>query len=305
LTDNSTTKRPSLGRTLLLGAAALGSALALTTAITAPASASSAHHHRATDYVALGDSLASGPGIPDQTDANCDRSSANYPSLVAAARGLRLTDVSCSGASTVEMTSPQGTASPQFKALNRGTDLVTVSIGVNNIGVDGAGFSSIIGTCAQLTASDPAGSPCRSFFGSAGFDQLKKNIDDAAPKISATLAGIHRRAPHAKVLVIGYPDLFPEDGSGCTSASVPLAGGDFAFLRDSEKSLNAMLAHQARRAGAQYVDTYGPTIGHDMCRPVDERWIEEIVPSTTVAPAHPNALGHASMAAAVERSIRR
>ena len=56
------------------------------------------------------------------------------------------------------------------------------------------------------------------------------------------MAGIHQRAPHAKVFVIGYPDLFPDDGSSCTSATVPFAAGDFAYLRDS-------LGHEAM-AGA-------------------------------------------------------
>jgi lysophospholipase L1-like esterase len=303
------TRRPLLRRSLTLGAAALGSALALTAALATPASAASAatagvSGRHDTDYVALGDSLASGPGIPTQVDANCARSSSNYPSLVAGARGALLTDVSCSGASTVNMTAPQGTAAPQFDALSRDTDLVTLSIGVNNIGVDGAGFTSIITTCAQLSASDPAGSPCRDFFHSTGADLLRTNIANAAPKVAATLAGIHHRAPRAKVLVIGYPDLFPDDGSSCTNASVPFAAGDFAYLRDSEKALNSMLTRQAALGGAGYVDTYKPTVGHDMCEPAGERWIEPVVPATPAAPAHPNALGHQAMARAVERSLR-
>jgi lysophospholipase L1-like esterase len=307
--DNNKTRRPLLRRSLALGAAALGSALALTAAVAAPASAGTAGSagvsgRHGTDYVALGDSLASGPGIPTQVDANCARSNSNYPSLIAAASGARLTDVSCSGASTANMTAPQGTAAPQFDALNRDTDLVTLSIGVNNIGVDGAGFTSIITTCAQLSASDLAGSPCRDFFNSTGSDLLRTNIANAAPKVAATLAGIHQRAPHARVFVIGYPDLFPDDGSSCTSAAVPFAAGDFAYLRDSEKALNSMLVRQARRGGARYVDTYKPTVGHDMCEPAGERWIEPVVPTTAAAPAHPNALGHQAMAGAIERSIR-
>lgn len=307
--------RSPLRRALPLSLAALGSALVLTAGLAAPASAAApapaasapgaAAARGGTDYVALGDSLASGPGIPDQVDANCARSDRNYPSLVAGRRGVRLTDVSCSGASTDEMTGPQNTAAPQFDALGRGTDLVTLSIGVNDIGVDGAGFTSIITTCARLTATDPAGSPCRDYFGASGSDQLRRNIDAAAPKVAATLAGIHRRAPHAEVLVVGYPSLVPDDGSACTSASVPFAAGDFSYLRDSEKSLNRMLARQAAKAGARYVDTYTPTVGHDMCSPVSTRWIEPVVPAApTTAPAHPNALGHRAMADAVLRAAR-
>jgi lysophospholipase L1-like esterase len=297
MSSNKTDSTPIRRRGVLLGLAGLGSALALSAAVAVPATAE-AGHHRTTDYVALGDSLASGPGIPDQVDANCARSSSNYPSLVAADRHTHLTDVSCSGATTAAMTEPLRTAPAQFDALNRGTDLVTISIGVNDIG-----FSTIIGTCAQVGATDPTGSPCRAYFGSSGTDQLQQNIDATAPKISQVLAGIHRKAPHAKVLVLGYPDLLPDDGVGCTSATVPFAGGDFAYLRDTEKSLNSMLSRQAHRGGAQYVDTYKPTIGHDMCKPVGQRWIEPVGVAAPVAPAHPNALGHQAMAKAVERTL--
>lgn len=294
-------------RTPVAGAATLGAMLALTALLVPPAAAHSRPGpvgSHAVDYVALGDSLASGPGIPQQVDANCLRSSNNYPSLVAARLQTHTIDVSCSGASTASMTGPQGTAGPQLGALSRATDLVTISVGVNDIGINGAGFTSIISTCAALTSSDPTGSPCKDALGASGSDELLANISGAAPKVAATLAGIHRRAPHAELMVIGYPDLFPENGDSCTSATVPLAAGDFGYLQNAEKALNAMLSREAKQARATYVDTYTPTIGHDMCQPEGVRWIEPIVPaSPTIAPAHPNASGHKMMATAVERRL--
>jgi lysophospholipase L1-like esterase len=235
--------------------------------------------------------------IPDQVDANCLRSDHNYPSLIAASDKLRLTDVSCSGATTAEMTTPQGTAPPQFDALSRSTDVVTVTIGGNDVG-----FASILGTCAQLGVSDPTGAPCRSHYTSGGADQLTQQIERTAPKISQVIRSIHQRAPRALVLIVGYPDLFPNDGVGCTSVSVPFAARDFAYLRDKEKEVNAMLARQAFEGGAGYVNTYTPTIGHDMCQPTGRRWIETLAPSTPAAPAHPNAQGEQAMATAVEHS---
>jgi hypothetical protein len=104
-------------------------------------------------------------------------------------------------------------------------------------------------------------------------------------------------------VVVGYPDLLPDDGVGCTSAAVPFAAGDFAYLRDTEKALNTMLAKQAARGGARYVDTYGPTVGHDMCKPPAERWIESLQPASAAAPAHPNAAGEQAMATAVEHAL--
>ena len=54
-------------------------------------------------YVALGDSYSAASGVlpPDLTaPPQCLRSTANYPHVIAAATGARLTDVTCGGADT-------------------------------------------------------------------------------------------------------------------------------------------------------------------------------------------------------------
>ncbi|MER6978092.1 SGNH/GDSL hydrolase family protein [Streptomyces carpinensis] len=282
-----------------MGAALLSAGAALAPAGTAAASTATEGRHKV-DYVALGDSYASAPLVPTQVDATCLRSDRNYPSLVARSRAATLTDVSCSGATTADMTAAQDGVPPQLDALDRGTDLVTVTIGGNDIG-----FSTVLGTCVQLMSSDPAGAPCRSRFAGGGTDQISDAIAQTGPKVARVLRDIHRRAPHARVVVVGYPDLFPEDGVGCTSKSVPLAARDFAWLRDKEKELNAMLVRQARHGRAQYVNTYTPTVGHDLCRPAGERWIETFAPETPAAPVHPNAAGEGAMATAVETALTR
>jgi lysophospholipase L1-like esterase len=285
-------------RKAALGAAAIGAALFLTAGNAAPAVAHPAHPGHGggawRQYVALGDSYASGPGIPDQVDANCARSDHNYPSLLARAlRSRSFTDVSCGGATTAEMWKPQGTNPPQLDAVNRRTTLVTVQIGGNDIG-----FGDIIRTCAGVAATDPTGAPCRRYYGSGGTDRLAAAVRDTAPKVAAVLRDIRERAPHARVVVVGYPALLPDSGIGCRP-SVPFADGDFAYLRDTEKRLNTMLARQARAARAGYADTYTPGIGHDMCQAPADRWIEPLVPAAPAAPAHPNALGERAMASAV------
>jgi len=299
--------RASGRRAAVMGVAALGGALAMTAAAVAPAAASSAHHEPGRDghggsvhhaptvrYVALGDSYTSGPVIPTQIDANCERSDHNYPHLVAAAdRITDLTDVSCGGATTVQMWQAQGTNPPQLDALSRRTDLVTLQIGGNDVG-----FGSIIATCAGLSVTAPAGDPCEQHYTAGGTDQLAANVRNTAPKIDQVLRAVHKEAPRARVVVVGYPDLLPDNGVGCFPA-VPFAAGDFPYLRDTEKRLNAMLEDEALLNGASYVDTYGPTVGHDMCQAPGVRWIEPLVPAAPAGPAHPNALGEQAMAAAV------
>ncbi|AWI30582.1 SGNH/GDSL hydrolase family protein [Streptomyces sp. ICN441] len=258
------------------------------------------HHARSLDYVALGDSYAAAPGVPEQIDPACARSSSNYPHLVAARNKARLTDVTCSGATTADLAVAQGAVPAQYDALSRKTDLVTVSIGGNDIG-----FSKVLGRCAALAAGAPSASPCRDDLTQGGADQVEQSIAATAPKISRVIAEIRSRAPRARILMVGYPSLFPDSGVGCTSPGVPIAAGDFAFLRDKTKALNAMIARRAELGGATYVDTYTPTINHDMCRPVGERWIENLAPQPQAAPVHPNAQGEQAMAKAVNRALSR
>lgn len=274
--------------------AALGGC-ALVAASTTPAAAGGAGGHgRDTRYVSLGDSYTAGPLIPRQVDADCARSDHNYPSIVAAERrASAFEDVSCSGATTENMWKAQGSNAPQLNALQRDTDLVTVQIGGNDIG-----FGSIIATCARIGSQDPTGNPCERYYSSAGVDRLAVNIMWTAPKVDGVLRAVRARAPHARVLVVGYPDLLPDDGSGCYP-SVPFAAGDFPYLRDTGRRLNLMLRLVAAWNHAEYVDTYGPTRGHDMCKAPADRWIEPLQPASPAAPAHPNAKGEDVMASAV------
>jgi len=241
-------------------------------------------------YVALGDSYTSGPGIPGQVPGSllCFRSDHNYPSLLARAiNPASFTDVSCAGAVTASMTSPQGLAAPQFKALGPDDRLVSVGIGGNDVG-----FASIAVTCIALALLDPSGAPCQAHYTSGGTDQVAAAIAQTAPKIAAVLRGIHQRAPHARVLLIGYPDIVPDSASDCApGVNDPLAAGDIPWVNGEEKALNRMLAAQAAANGATYVNTYRSSIGHDACQAPGTRWIEGVVNVQNAFPIHPNALG--------------
>ena len=256
-------------------------------------------------YVALGDSYAAGPLIPDQVDQACLRSNHNYPGLVAA--DLRITafrDVSCSSATTLDFTQSQSGSGgvpvpPQFDALTSDTALVTLTIGGNDIG-----FAHIAGTCAAVSATNPFGAPCESIYTAGGTDQIAAAVNATAPKIAAALRGIHTRAPHARVLLVGYLDILPEPGvaSGCWPV-VPIAVGDVTYLRGVELQLNQMLSLQASQNGATYVDTYTPSIGHDVCQIPLVKWVEGFVPLSPAAPFHPNQLGMQNVAYAVIAQI--
>ena len=257
-------------------------------------------------YVALGDSYASGPLIPDQsfTVLGCLQSDHNFAHVTATALGLPLTDMSCAGATTGDMTSSQnvtiGTNPPQLSPLNAGTSVVSLQLGGNDIG-----FSSIIENCAALTPWGPTknGQTCKAYYDPNGNDQILARITALAPKIATVLAQIHTAAPSAKVFVLGYPDILPSSSGGCWP-SMPLTVTDVPYLYNVNVELDSMLATEAGGNGATYVDTFTPSESHNSCALPGNRWVEPIIPATSAAPVHPNAAGEAGMARALETAMR-
>ncbi|WP_296607200.1 SGNH/GDSL hydrolase family protein, partial [Nocardioides sp.] len=215
------------------------------------------------------------------------RSGANYPALVATAMpGTALTDVSCSGASTRNTVSPQvgrtGSVPPQFDALRPGTDLVTIGLGGN----DGQLFGGVLGRCVQIAATAPAGAPCRQSFERQDPERLDTTFAHIERNIAAVVRGVRERSPQARVVVVGYPQIIPESG---TCELLPLADGDYAFAREINEGLNRAVERGADDAGADFVDLWEPTAGHDIC--ADEPWINGRVTSVGTALAyHPLAV---------------
>jgi lysophospholipase L1-like esterase len=247
-------------------------------ALAAPASA-------AQEYVALGDSFTAGPLIPVQVPIfGCLKSNNNFPNLTARELGLPLKDASCSGAETEDMENPQnvspdGPNPPQFDRLTKQTRTVTLQIGGNDIG-----FSSIAEDCFS---DSPEGTPCQDRYVVNGRDEISERIQATAPLVAAVLQGIRARSPKARILVVNYAAILPHSGPGCWP-QVPITEGDVPYVRAKQEELNAMLATQAAAAGAELVDWYGASVGHDACQPPVIRWVEPVVPVNAAAPIHPN-----------------
>lgn len=257
--------------------------------------ASPAAHASDLDYVALGDSSAAGPLIPWQDPSPCLRSSKNWPKVVAAKLGATLTDVTCSGAVTGDMTGKQfGFVAPQFDALKPDTDLVTIAIGANDISL-----GSVVPSCFNPFPA-PAGISCKSRYTTGGVDQLTQRIEATAPKVGAILEGIHDRAPNARVMVVTYATYFQK--GGCYGKD-PIWAVDADYLQSTWDRLHAMLADQAAAHDAEFVDIRTPSAAHGVCAPTGEKWMEGLVPTSAAAPYHPNATGMAHSGATIAAAI--
>jgi GDSL-like Lipase/Acylhydrolase family len=273
---------------LILATAALGLAL--------PSAAGAA----GSSYVALGDSYTSAFGVmplAPTAPPECGQSTLNYPHLTASALKLSLTDVSCGGAKTENFTVSQYPGQPpQFDALSASTQVVSVGMGGNDHNL----FISLLADCTATDAGQPnVGAPCQK-----KYESLVKTSyeEDLAPREQA-LAEIHALSPKAKVFVVGYPEITPENGY--CPAAIPWTTGDLKWFRDGVDARgDELLKRSAVAHHDTFVDTFGPSKGHNACEAVGTRWIEPLIGSLTGVPVHPNATGEAHDALDVEKAMQ-
>lgn len=221
------------------------------------------------DYVALGDSYSAAPLVPGpparpalRTDPlACARSWNNYPAFLAGYLRVRTyTDVTCSGADTDDLTSPQGGyVAPQTAALSADTDLVTVGIGGNDYGL----FGSLIDQCGDLAEQHPhAKAPCQRHFTVRGVDTKLRDAHRIRARVASALSAVRAAAPNAAVWVVAYPRILPASG---TCDNVGFSKGDAAWGNRIELALNRSLRRAATDAGASYAPMYAASRGHDAC----------------------------------------
>jgi lysophospholipase L1-like esterase len=324
--------------TLIASAAVVTAVTAMTATVVASPSAV-AHEAARTagsTYVALGDSYAAGFGLPAPATPTrpefpgCAQTSMNYPHLLAARLNLRLTDVSCSGATTTDFSAPQNVDGPNppaqldaVKALQ--PDLVTVTIGGNDLG-----FGSIAQNCL---ATSPVGrlflhptfASCSAYFASptGSADNPSARLAAVGAKVRAALTAVRMAAPQARILVIAYaaipPDVLNTPRGGCFRANtipltfvngVPLTSAfpftdiDVPFLAQLQQRLDAEIAEATGQSGGTYADIYDASLPHSACSPESARWVEPVVPGGGGSNRlHLSPAGTSAMAAALAPKV--
>lgn len=245
-------------------------------------------------YVALGDSYTSAPGVEplDEADEACGRSLVNYPRLVQGAfGGSELVDVSCSGATTADVIYPQqtggATVPAQIDAVTAETTVVTLSTGGNDFGA----FAVLSGQC-----NTPGTPGCPELT----VEGAQRALDEIQTSLVDTIGQISERAPQARVLVVGYPQIIPADTLACGD-ELPLPAEALGLARVVNEQLAAMQQRAAETAGAEYVDVFAATEGHDLCS--DEPWING-GDWDFAAPYHPLAAEQRAAALAVIETLQ-
>lgn len=225
-------------------------------------------HAAVVNYVALGDSYASGVGAGSYTTASgsCLRSTKAYPQLWTNAHSpASFHFVACSGAKTTDVTANQ------LSALSSSTTLVSITVGGNDLG-----FARIMEDCV-LYGTDTCVSDINAAENVAR-TQLPGWLDK-------TYNGISSHAPNAHVVVVDYPRFY-HDVWYC----IGLSSTSRDKINEGADVLDTVIQQAAARHGFSFADVRPPFAdGHEICD--SNSWLHSIDWTNLVQSYHPTAAG--------------
>ena len=249
-----------------------------------------------TRYVALGSSFAAGPGIEPVVVPGCGRSGRNYAHLLAGRLGYDLVDVSSGGATVDDVLSrPQallagGTVPPQLDAVGADTDLVTVTVGGNDVE-----YLLTLLRCSYRADPDGAPASARAFFATPVDPAAVDRALAALPaRLGALVTAVRDRAPGARVVLVDYLTVVPD---GPTPA-FPMAEEHRLLCASIGRRLAAATAAAADLAGADLVEASMASAEHAVgsADPWVTGWEFGDLLAGGLAPYHPNAAGMRAVA---------
>jgi len=249
----------------------LSTAAIVSSATLALATSTAAHAASTGRYVALGDSYTSGLGAGSyiSSSGSCDRSGNAYPEQWSDENSLAsFVSAACSGATTADV------IDSQVSALSASTTLVSITIGGND-----AGFSTVMETCVLESTSSclNAVSTAESFITSPG---------GLPTRLATTLRTIRADAPNAKIVVLGYPDLYDLSRS---STCLGLSTKDRMALNGGADDLDSALAAAAAANGDTFADVRGQFARHEICD--SGSWLNSVDIFAISSSYHPNTSG--------------
>lgn len=253
------------------------------------------------NYVALGDSVAAAPGVPDPAPpAGCQKSTNNYPSILARRlAAAKFTDVTCSGATTENILSRtqqtmSGVSARQIDAVSATTDLITITIGANDVGL-----ASDFAECEVKTADPPS---CTKGFVVHDVDLISAVIRRQKPLWNSLIDDVRAKAPHARIIWVGYGVLIRP--GGCFPGQ-PVLPHDSDYLQSKVNELDDQERELAAAKHIEYFDARPMTLNHDMCASPADRYVEGYITKPPAVRLHPTASGSAAVGNALADLISR
>lgn len=243
-------------------------------------------------YVALGSSFAAGPGLTPRAAGaprKSGRSDVNYAHLLAAQLGLKLTDVTFSGATASELLRGTNRAA-QLDSVGAGTRLVTITAGGNDVGyLPSLTLSSLPGPLRSIPAFRRRVAEVTAISATdLAFSQLESSLTEVVGEA-------RRLAPSATIAIVDYLRILPETDDSAATDLRPLTRELLAWGRGVATRLSATFASVATSTGASFVPV--GELSRDHHAWAAEPWTRRFHPSLRGgAPYHPNAEGMRAVA---------
>lgn len=263
-------------------------------------------------YVALGDSYSSGEANPPFVSPNygCDVSqNTSWPITTATyLKASSYHDIACSGAEIVDITQPWA-ARQQWQAQTTqlagfNPTVATVTIGGNSM-IEGAspntdwGFAEILQDCYG-TGILWTGCAADGTLAKAESAVTDTSSTGLRARLTAAYEAIMAASPGTKLLVVGYPDIFPPQYSASTALHCAWLGpNDITGLNQIATDLNATVQAAALAAGVPFVSTLNVMSKHTLC--TAKSYIESITITSGLAASagHPLPKGQQAIAKVV------
>lgn len=250
-------------------------------------------------YVALGSSMAAGPGIKPRAAGSplaAGRSARNYPHLTAERLGLDLVDVTYSGATTAHvLRERQRGAPPQIDALDGTEELVTVTIGGNDVGYVPLLFAASLPLV--LRAVPVLGATLRELLNPAARDAALNQVGAALRDVGQVLRD---RCPRARIMFVDYLTLLPPVGT----PAPPLPADTADLGRHVAQRLAELTAEAAVATGCEVIAA--AEASHDHHAWSADPWTigaGSVLPWRP-KPFHPNAAGMRAVAELIAARFR-
>ncbi|MCB2063515.1 MAG: SGNH/GDSL hydrolase family protein [Novosphingobium sp.] len=250
-------------------------------------------------YVAMGSSFAAGSGgsqVKYNTPQRCGRSYENYATLLAEGLRMLLVDVTCGGATTAHVLGAWNELPPQIDAVTPDTDLVTITVGGNDIGYVGylIAESCKVRGPIQLGA---AGTVCPqvSVPDDAAWFKLENDLRTIAEEV-------RKRAPNARLIFVQYLEMVPP----YVCADSPLSPEAAKIGRDIGLRLAQITDRVAKEAGAEVLGFSNTSKKRLACGGKTAwvtGWPAGYQPGDTF-PWHPTRAGHSAIARQLLKGLR-
>lgn len=242
-------------------------------------------------YVAMGDSVAAGAGLPGLVAGNpgqfsCDVTAEAYPFMVANNLGLPVRNVACSGATVASMfqtpSGPFGNAPQLSLAFASGVPkVISITAGANDAEWSQLANDCFFSNCATMAETDRA---------NADLVTLQKNFMGLLAAIQSKSGG---NPP--QVIVTGY---YNPISPRCTALSSNVTADEVHWMTGEVNALNETIEGvvNANSSFARFVSV--DFTGHDICS--TSPWVQGL---TSNRPFHPTITSQQVIAGNVENAI--